>query len=172
MIVAFDNTFLTLAINPSATPRPNPATGQPVSHCRERIEALIDGFGPRDQVIVPTPAFAEVLCASADCDRILAAVQGVSCFNIIPFDARSAYELAMMTRAAIAAGDKKEGEDQPWQLIKLDRQIVAIAKAHGATVLYSDDTRQSNFATRAGLAVRHTWDLDLPSTHAQLNLEV
>jgi predicted nucleic acid-binding protein len=172
VIVAFDNTFLTLALNPSVTPRPNPATGQPVSHCRERIEALIDSFGPKDKVLIPTPVLAEVLCVAEDCDQILTVTRNVACFDVVPFDARSAYELAQMTRAAIAAGDKKDGEIEPWQLIKLDRQIVAIAKAHGAKVLYSDDIPQSNFAIRAGLEVRHTWNLELPDTHAQLRLEV
>jgi hypothetical protein len=49
-------------------------------------------------------------------------------FSIEPFEARAAIEAAAMTRAAIAKGDKKSGATGPWQCVKTDRQIVAIAK--------------------------------------------
>lgn len=39
MIVAFDNTFLSLVLHPGAKPRPNPSTGKPVEFCKERVEA-------------------------------------------------------------------------------------------------------------------------------------
>lgn len=65
MIAAIDNTFLTLLLNLGAAPRPNPATGHPVSHYRKRIEALVDDLSRRKgTLLVPAPSLAEALCAS------------------------------------------------------------------------------------------------------------
>jgi predicted nucleic acid-binding protein len=170
VIVAFDNTFLTLVLNPAAPPRPNPQTGKPASHCRSRIEALIDNLtAQRARVIVPAPVFAEALCATPDLQRLLVQVEEYQVIEVSPFDKRSAIELAFITRAAIAKGDKRDGVLADWQRVKFDRQIVAIAKANGASVIYTDDYPQTRFAELAGLAVKHTWDLPLPASHAQID---
>ena len=44
-----------------------------------------------------------------------------------------------MTRTAIAEGNKKVLSAAPWDKVKYDRQIVAIAKVAEATAIYSDD---------------------------------
>lgn len=174
MIVAFDNTFLTLVLNPVSPSRANPATGLPAPHCRQRIEALIDSLSGSgsNQVIIPAPALAETLVVSEDAEKVMATLRSYTAVEIAAFDARSALELAIMTREAIKAGDKRSGSNLDWQLIKLDRQIVAIARAHGASVLYTDDGAQTNFAERCGLAVKHTWDLDLPAAYAQIKMDL
>lgn len=174
MIVAFDNTFLTLVLNPASPSRANPATGLPTPHCRQRIEALIDSLSgaSANQVVIPTPALAETLVVSEDVDKIIATLRSYTAVEIAPFDSRSALELAIMTREAIKAGDKRSGSNLDWQLIKLDRQIVAIARAHGASVLYTDDGAQTTFAERCGLVVKHTWDLELPAAYAQIKMDL
>jgi predicted nucleic acid-binding protein len=65
---------------------------------------------------------------------------------VVPFDTRAAIELAVMTRNAIDQGDKRGGVDAPWNKVKFDRQIVAIAKVAGATTIYSDDLQLRTFA--------------------------
>ena len=168
MIVAFDNTFLTLVINPNAIARPDPSTGEPVPHCRQRIDALIDSLSKRSgKVIVPAPSWAETLIASPDAQALVNAIKANDAIEIVSFDARSAYELAEMTRDAIANGDKRSGSTAEWQKVKFDRQIVAIAKAHGASKLYTDDDAQAHFARLCGVAVVHTWELELPKEYAQ-----
>lgn len=168
MIVAFDNTFLTLALNPAATPRPNPATGKPIPHCRQRIEALIDGLGKKgDTLIIPAPCLAEVMVAAPDIDKVIAVLRNYTAVDIGAFDSKAAIEWALMTRDAFARGDKKAGEELEWHRVKFDRQIVAIAKAHGASTLYTDDMPQSNFAALGQLPVVHTWELDLPDDYRQ-----
>jgi predicted nucleic acid-binding protein len=166
--VAFDNTFLTLALNPAAPPAPNPASRQPIPHCRERIEALIDSLSRRkEKIIIPTPVLAEALCSSADFVKVLEQLDRHEVLEVQAFDVRAAVELADITRRAKGSGDKKSGVEAGWQLVKFDRQIVAIAKVHGASIFYTDDDKQTKFAELAGLAVRHTWDLDLPDGYAQ-----
>lgn len=165
-----DNTFFTLVLNPSATPRPDPATGKPVAHHKLRIEALIEDLGRKKaKIVLPTPAIAEAMCVCSDFDSVLLKIEEYAVLEPCPFDSRSAIELARMTRIAVKNGDKRGGSLGDWQKIKIDRQIVAIAKVNGASVLYTDDDSQTNFAMHCGLKVVHTWDLDLPGSHAQID---
>ncbi|MFT6658124.1 MAG: putative nucleic acid-binding protein [Maritalea sp.] len=68
------------------------------------------------------------------------------------------------------AGDKKSGSQAGWTQVKFDRQIAIIAKVNGASVFYTDDMKQTEFAEMLGMKVIHTWDLDLPAKHAQISL--
>lgn len=171
MIVAFDNTFLTLIINPKAKPGPDPATGLPVSHYKQRLDALIDSLsGSSNRVIIPAPCLAETLVAAADIANVLELIKSYSAIEIAPFDGKSAVELAIISQKAIANGDKRNGSVVPWQQIKFDRQIVAIAKTANASIFYTDDASQSVFATEIGLSVKHSWELDLPPEYAQRDI--
>jgi len=171
MIVAFDNTFLSLALNPNTKPTPNPATGTPVDLCALRVEALIDELGARgDTILIPTPCLAEMLCAVPDFEAAISEIYETAAFNPAPFDARCAIELADASRKAKAAGDKRSGIAASWNEIKFDRQIAAIAKVGRASVFYTDDNNQTKFAKLLGLEVKHTWDLYLPDKYRQISL--
>lgn len=171
MIAAIDNTFLTLLLNPNAVARPNPVTGQPVSHCRQRIEALIDELSQQNgTLLVPAPALAEALCSSSAIEAYFDQLQQFSAIEVAAFDARAAYELGRVIRDAKVKGDKRSGQVGEWQYVKMDRAIVAIAVSRCAEVFYSDDDRQIAFAKLAGLKVISTWDLDLPPKYAQQHL--
>lgn len=168
MIVAFDNTFLSLVLNPNSKPKPNPVTGQPIEHCKERVEALVDSLSKRgDTVIIPTPCFSEMLCAVPDLERATEELNRSTAFDLAPFDERCAVDLAEIVRKAIATGDKRGGVKAPWNEVKFDRQIAVTAKVNGAEILYSDDGNQTAFARQIGLIVKHTWDLELPPEYAQ-----
>ncbi|GAB5389087.1 MAG: hypothetical protein Alpg2KO_20550 [Alphaproteobacteria bacterium] len=172
MTVAFDNTFLTLLLNPRASVRPNPSTGQPVSYCQERIEALIDQLqNTGDRIIIPTPCLSEVLVAVADLEKAVSELKSMTAFELASFDARCAIDLAEVTRSAIASGDKRAGIKEDWQHVKIDRQIVMISKVYGARTFYTDDSSQSRFAEEIGLEVKHTWDLELPDDAAQISMQ-
>ncbi|MDP2120123.1 MAG: hypothetical protein Q8K28_09490 [Hoeflea sp.] len=171
MIVAFDNTFLSLALNPGTKPTPNPATGKPVDFCSLRVEALIDELGARGgTILIPTPCMAEMLCAVPDFERAIAAIFETVAFDPAPFDARCAIELADASRKARASGDKRSGTSAGWNEVKFDRQIAAIAKVGRASTFYTDDANQTKFAQTLGLEVKHTWDLDLPDKYRQQSL--
>src|SRR5207249_3637068 len=72
-----------------------------------------------------------------------------------------------MNRDAIRAGDKRAGEVEPWQRIKLDRQIVAIGRVAGAKAIYTNDKPLGRFAASAGMAVIGVHDLPLPASTSQ-----
>lgn len=169
MIVALDNSFLTLLLNSEAAPRPNPKTGKSASHCRERILGLIDELSRGNgRILIPAPCLAEAFARSEAAEAAyLEELQSYSAIEIAEFNGRAAFELGRVIRGAKAAGDKRSGQDGAWQNIKMDRMIVGIAVAHGVSVFYSDDDRQANFARMAGLNVIHSWDLPLPDDKAQ-----
>jgi predicted nucleic acid-binding protein len=168
VIVAFDNTFLTLVLNPNSQPGINPATGTIVSHFRQRIEALIDKLSnEKHHIIIPTPCLAESLIRAQDIQKIFETISAFSAIRFAPFDVKSAIELAEITQNAKAQGLPTVGTKTE---VKFDRQIVAVAKANGAKTFYTDDSSQSNFAATAGLSVKHSWDLDLPPEYAQRDI--
>ena len=168
MISAFDNTFLSLVLNPGTKPRTNPATGKVIEHCKERVDALVTDLSRRGgTVIIPAPCFSELLCAVPDLEKAVMVINQSSAFDLAPFDERCAIDLAETVRSAKSKGDKRGGVDAPWNEIKFDRQIAAIAKVNGAETFYTDDSTQATFAKEIGLRVVHTWDLDLPPEYAQ-----
>ena len=65
-------------------------------------------------------------------------------------------------------GGKKAGSDAPYQKVKFDRQIVAVAKVNGAHTIYSDDDDVRKFATKAGMKVVSTWELAIPPSKTPL----
>jgi hypothetical protein len=67
-----------------------------------------------------------------------------------------------MTRSALDQGDKRGGVEAPWNQVKFDRQIVAIAKVAGVMAIYSDDRPLRSFAGQQGLRVVGLADLPLP----------
>ncbi len=67
-----------------------------------------------------------------------------------------------MTRQAIDAGDKRGGSSAPWQKVKVDRQVIAIARVEGATHIYADDHNLTAFARQLGMEALSTWDLPVP----------
>lgn len=170
MILVVDSTALVLLINPDASPPIDPQTNQPLAMARERIEKLIAELDAKtDVIIVPTPVLAEVLVkAGVGAPEILAQLGALARIRVRPFDERGAIEVAAMTIEAMAAGDKKSGHDQPWQKVKFDRQIIAIARVNGATNLYADDKSLCAFASTLGMSVVSTWQLPTPEAEIDL----
>lgn len=137
-------------------------------------------------VIIPMPALAEFLVRAdtAGID-ILNKLERKSYVLAAPFDRAAAFECAQLDRAALGAGmsgavggngseptkgAKKDGVDAPWQKIKIDRQVVAIAKAKGAAwVISADDGVRSN-ALRVGMLAFTIDELELPASALQAPL--
>jgi len=168
MIAAFDNTFLSLVLNPDSKPPIDPSTKKKLTHCKQRIDGLINSHSRRnDSIIIPSPCLAELLCAVPDLAAAVGKINSSTAFDVKPFDARCAIDLAESIREAIKKGDKKSGIEAGWNEVKFDRQIAIIAKTNGAEIFYTDDGNQSEFAKMLGLKVVHTWELELPASHAQ-----
>jgi hypothetical protein len=167
-MIAADATALALLVNPEASPPHDPATGALLLRAKDRLDFLVAEIErTRGTIVIPTPALAEVLVRAGDAaPEILDRFNRSARFKIADFDQRAAVELAAMTREAIRAGNKFDGVDAPWQKVKVDRQIVAIARVNSARAIYSDDAGVATFATKLGLTVIRTWELPLPEAAA------
>lgn len=95
-------------------------------------------------------------------------------FRIAPFDQKAAVEAAIAHRDALDRGGIKidtETPDANRTKIKFDRQIVAIAKAENARIIYSDDNDVIAYADRSGLKACRTADLELPKEDPQSSMD-
>jgi hypothetical protein len=169
-----DATVLTLLLNENADSPPDPITGKSIEKTRDRVNFLVQSLQQQKQkIIIPTPVLAEVLVASGTPGlRYVEMLQKAAVFEIRDFDKLAAIELALMTRTALDAGKgKKKGQStEPWQKIKLDRQIVSVCKVAGVSILYASDNSLRNFAMQAGMQVVGVHELPLPPTEPQLSM--
>lgn len=168
-MVLLDATAFSLLVNPDAQVRDDPATGQPVTDAAKRFQFLrsqIEKSG--NTILIPTPALAEVLVSVGDAaPAVLEILNRSGRFRIADFDTRAAVELAAMTRESVRVGDKKSGSTEPWQKVKLDRQIIAIARINQVEKIYSDDDGIRKFAALIGMEVIQTWEMPLPPEEPQ-----
>lgn len=170
-MVVIDATFLLLLLRPG-TKVPAGADGLPVSKPKERIELLVKELHEaRSKIVIPTPALSEALvrAGAAASQQIVDYLQKFAVFQVQPFDAAAAMEVAAMSRATLAKGRKKENPDATWAKVKYDRQIVAIAKVCGATTIYSDDRDIVALGKAAKIAVVGVAELPLPAENRQLD---
>lgn len=167
-MVLFDAAILSIAIDPKARVPSDFRTGQPIPQARERVDSLIDSL-ERDSeaIVIPTPALAEALTTLAEkAIELTEQLERRTSFRIKPFGKREAIEIAMRTRAAILAGDKREGVTDPWQKVKYDRQIVAIAKTENVSAIYSTDRGIHEHAKLWAIPVLHLADVPLRPSNA------
>jgi predicted nucleic acid-binding protein len=156
--VAFDAVMLSAYLHPGAK---HP---KPIDRVPDRIQALVDELQAAGaKIVVPTPVLSEFLVlAGNDGPTYLSELTTTDVFDIQPFDTLAAVEAAAAQRKALDEGDKKSGTTARWQVVKVDRQFVAVAKVHGVSVVYSDDDGVKRLAEEAGMQVRGVADLPVP----------
>lgn len=139
-----------------------------------RLDHLLEMVGRADgALILPTPAVSELLVRTdTGTAAWLNALQRRSVVRIAPFDLRAAAECAFIHQRAVAAGGKRFGtkKNEHFQKIKVDRQIVAIAKVAGSDLLVTDDENLIAVASFVGLGTVRPGDLDLPESAKQSKL--
>lgn len=171
-MVSMDAGYLGLLLHPTAKPPHDPATKQPLIRAQERIEKLVDDLNAaNDRVVIATPALCEFLVlAEMDGPQFLAELMNQPGFYIRPFDQMAAVELAAMELLERGKGGKRlpTAVNTPWQKVKFDRQIVAIAKVHQVHTIYSDDGDVRVIAENVGIKVVPCWELPLPPSNAPL----
>jgi predicted nucleic acid-binding protein len=135
-----------------------------------RLDHFLEQVGKRRQrLIIPMPVLAEFLVRTDTATTgWLAGLEKRSSVVAAPFDRIAAFECAAMDRAALGAGDKKDGLNTPWQKIKIDRQIIAIAKAQGATLIITSDDGLRKTALRVGMSALSVGELQLPLMQREL----
>jgi hypothetical protein len=165
-MVSMDAGFLGLLLHPAARPPNDPATGVTLVGAQDRIERLVNDLNAlNERVVIATPALSEFLVlAENDGPQYLAELSSQPGFYIRSFDQMAAIELAAMELLARGRGGKRvpAPATTPWQKVKFDRQIVAIAKVHQAHTIYSDDSDVRVIAQNAGMKVISSWELPLP----------
>jgi hypothetical protein len=167
-VIIFDASYLVALLHPKPEP-PKDREGKPVSQFLERIAYLTEIMAASSDIIgVPTPAMAEVLVragnARSDYMRVLSDSWR---FQILPFDSRAAIEAAELV-AAVKSKSEKWGT---WAKVKFDIQIVSIAKAEAASVIYSDDKDLENYAKRFKIRVIRICDLPLPPSKKETPID-
>jgi predicted nucleic acid-binding protein len=173
-VVVLDSTVLLLLLDEKVPIPKDPATKKPYADGRERVEYLIDQLSEsKTPILVPTPVLAEVLVrAGSATGEYLTKVRSVPGFRIGNFDQKAAVELALMTGAALKTGKKRGAgvASAPWQKVKFDRQIVAIAKSEQVTHVYSTDDNLRKLAAAEGMKAFDLSDLSMPPRKLQQDL--
>lgn len=169
--VGFDNTFLSLLLNPNCR-LPADRNGQIVPNALRRAQYLVDCLGKsRQKIILPTPAAAELLTAIGPTAQIYYDIVAKSrLFEVASFDQKCAVELAILNTTVFSASDKRDTLE-PYQKIKVDRQILAILKTYGSETIYTDDNSLANRASLCGITAVSTAELLEPEQDRQLEIE-
>lgn len=143
----------------------------------EETRAKLDFFlanvdRAKSKLVIPTPVYAEFLIKAERASvEALKEFQSKRFVEVVPFDLAAAYECSLLDRAAInGSKDKKDGVDESWQKIKIDRQIVAIAKTKGCGLMVSQDVSVAANCVRVNIDVMNIDDLPLPPDFAQKEL--
>jgi len=175
-MIVFDSSVILLVLDPRARPPLDPETQNPVSRASERIDYLIDVLSQKKEtIIIPTPVLSEVLVYAGDAlPKYLYFFNSKAVFRIAGFDQKAAIEAALSIKDSLDRGGLKIDVTDPAATrgkVKFDRQIVAIAKAEGATAVYSDDSDVLKYARNGGLQAFRTADLDLPPEAPQEELD-
>lgn len=171
MIVGADATFLLYFFAPAGTVGvPTDAHGAPISFAKERVEGLIEELGKSGaRVIVATPALAEIMVRTGVVagQAYIKLMRASKVFTIVPFDEKSAIEVALMAGHAVQGAGDRDLLVGTKAKVKYDRQIVAIAHTEGAKTFYTDDENQGKLAKRLGMVVKGLGDCLVPTTAAQ-----
>lgn len=174
MPVAFDSTTLSVLLNPNAGVPNDPTTGKPVDLAKERVQGLVFKLQKeKEKIVIPAPVTAEILTVVGPTYAdYLTIINRSRVFEVVPLDEKAAIELAFLNRDVFAASDKKNNL-QPYQKVKVDRQILAICKASGCDTLYTDDKGLIAGAKMCGIATVRLSELPIPEAARQhkLNLE-
>lgn len=160
MRVVFDASILLLAIDPAAKPPAHPDGAAHAKQAGDRVRYLLERISAQEGIaIIPTPALTELLMrAGSATTQILETLQRTHRAQIAAFDQRSAIECAALLARPVGKRTRRE-PTASWAKVKFDHQIVAIAKVHGATQIYSDDQDLKTLGARAGMEVLGVWDL-------------
>jgi predicted nucleic acid-binding protein len=150
------------------------ANQDPNSDIYERISGLVSDLEVAKTIIgVPAPAWAEFLCGTdIATSGIVLLMRKRSSMRVLPFDEVAAFETAMIHRGAMATGKKRGNAKGPWQPIKVDRQILAIARQHQVTKIYTADDEMIAEASRLGIETIRPEEIPLKSKQNNLDLQV
>jgi hypothetical protein len=169
-MILFDCSVLCLTMYANAGIPNDFRTGLPIDSAKARVDGLIaDCEKNKEIILIPTPALSEVLVVVApDIQKYLDELANQAYFKVVSFGERAAIEVALRTKLAKNQGDKREGVPAAWDKVKYDRQIVAIAKVEGASVIYSTDRHIHAHGALWGITILNISDLPIPAKQGTL----
>ncbi|OWY33701.1 PIN domain-containing protein [Herbaspirillum aquaticum] len=137
----------------------------------DRLMGLLQDLIASKTVIgVPAPAWAEFLCGTdIATSPVVMGLRKKSAIRILPFDEVAAFEAAFIHRGAMAIGKKKGAAKAPWQQVKIDRQILAIARQNQVSTIYTDDENMILEASRLGILTVQSKDIPLKQKQTSLD---
>lgn len=139
-----------------------------------RMQGLIQIIRARKESIgIPAQVWAEFLDQADEQDLI--ATQNIfktPAFRLLPYDLRAALETVEVVRAGRSARSASKGEKRPRQSVKVDWQIIAIAKSNGARLLITNDKDMLSEARRSGVQCSQICDLPIPDHLRQHHLDL
>lgn len=161
-MIVFDTTYLIVLLEDKALSIKD-RQDNPVTKIHERVRHLAQKLSESNSIIcVPTPVLAEFMVRAGNAGQeLLKRLTNTSKFNLAPFGVKAAIEAAELIRTI-----KNEQKGQPietWAKAKFDIQIVAIAKAENAPVIYAEDPHMEAHGKRVGIDIRRICDLPLPT---------
>lgn len=140
-----------------------------------RMQGLLQEIDrTRGNLIIPVQTIGEYLSGVGPAGQIiLSALQRNRSVEIASFDYKAATECAFMEKTAINSGDKRAplGRDAKWQKVKVDRQIVAMAKVRSVDFIVSSDGDIPKLAQAVGIRCVRVEDLDLPDWAIQMHID-
>lgn len=168
-MIVFDTTYLIVLLQDRALSILD-RQDKPVTKVHERVRDLVRKFSETNVIVgIPTPVLAEYLVRAGGAGpELLKRFNNTSKFNLLPFGVKAAIEASELIRTI-----KNEQKGQPidtWAKVKFDIQIVAIAKAENASVIYAEDPHMEVHGKRVGIDIRRICDLPLPTGEAEGDL--
>lgn len=145
LLVAFDTTFLSLALNEMTDI--NPENVDDVGKVRSLVGSISKKGG---RILIPAPSLAEFLAIAPDIKRVAEKLEEYSVYEIIPFDEVCAMQLGRKMREIRESKSKKDSGEN-WQKVKFDYQIAVTAEAYGVDVFYTNDKKLCNFVIEFGM---------------------
>lgn len=125
----------------------------------------------KESIGIPAQVWAEFLDQAGE--RELNATQSIfktTAFRLLPYDLKAVMETVEVVKAGRSARKSSKGEKRPRQSVKVDWQIIAIAKANGARFLITNDVDMLAEAERSGVSCAKICDLPIPDHLRQHDL--
>lgn len=144
------------------------------SEDRLRMQGLFQLLrAKKESVGIPAQVWAEFLDQAGE--RELNATQSIfktTAFKLLPYDLKAVMETVEVVKAGRFARKANKGEKRPRQSVKVDWQIIAIARSNGARLLITNDADMLAEAQRSGVSSAKICDLPIPDHLRQHDLEL
>ncbi|MEJ8815467.1 type II toxin-antitoxin system VapC family toxin [Variovorax ureilyticus] len=142
----------------------------------DRMKGLLEDIDKSNgKLLIPAQVVGEYIAGAGPAGQpILKALLNNRRIEVVSFDHVAATECALMDRAAVAAGGHKRaplGRDALWQKVKVDRQIVALAKVHAVDLIVSSDGDIPKLAQAVNIRCTAVKDLALPGWAQQVHID-